>query len=98
MDVHFLYGDQQFVWDASKAAENRSKHGISFERACEVFFDELCAYIDASVPHERRSAVIGLTEDLSVLFVVHIARENETIRIISARPAIERERRQYEDG
>lgn len=98
MDVYFLYGGQQFVWDAIKAVENRTKHGVTFERSCEVFFDEFCAYVDASVPHEQRSAVVGLTEDFALLYVVHIVREDEAIRIISAREATERERREYEVG
>ena len=61
-------------------------------------FDDLSAYLDASVPHERRTAVIGLSEDSTLLFVVHILREDEVIRIISARKANERERKEYEDG
>jgi uncharacterized DUF497 family protein len=98
MDVHFLYSGQQFVWDAQKASDNRVKHDISFETACEVFFDDLSAYVDASVPEEARSAVIGLSETAALLFVVHVVREEDEIRIISARPAMERERKTYEDG
>jgi uncharacterized DUF497 family protein len=40
----------------------------------------------------------GLTEEWTVLFVVHLLREADTIRIISARPATALERRAYEDG
>jgi hypothetical protein len=40
---------------------------------------------------------LGLTEDWTLLFVVHLVREEETIRIISARPATREERRLYEN-
>ncbi|MGO8695713.1 MAG: BrnT family toxin [Rectinemataceae bacterium] len=46
---------------------------------------------------EAREAAIGLTEDWSMLFVVHVVRDADTIRIVSARPATPSERRDYED-
>ena len=97
MDLHFLYYGQRFVWDSEKASSNASKHGVSFEVACEVFFDPLIRIEDASAGGEVRDAAIGLTEDWTLLFVVHILREGDTIRIISARPATLQERRSYED-
>jgi len=33
MDLLFLYGGQQFVWDPGKASINLDKHGIAFEKA-----------------------------------------------------------------
>jgi uncharacterized DUF497 family protein len=50
------------------------------------------------VDEEVRDAAIGLTEDWTLLFVVHLMREGDTIRIISARPATAWERRSYEDS
>jgi len=97
MDVHFLYRGQRFVWDSEKASGNTSKHGVSFEVACEVFFDPFIRVEDASAGDEQREAAIGLTENWTLLFVVHMLREGDTIRIISARPATARERRNYED-
>ena len=41
MDIAFLYQGQRFVWDIDKASTNLVKHGISFEEACQVFFDPL---------------------------------------------------------
>ena len=98
MDIHFLFHGQRFVWDSEKASINLSKHGVSFEVACQIFFDPFLRLEDASTGKEERDAAIGLTEDWTLLFVVHILREGETIRIISARPATAQERRIYEDG
>jgi hypothetical protein len=97
MDVAFLHLGQRFVWDSEKASTNLAKHGISFEDACQVFFDPFFKMEDASIPNEQREAVIGLTEDWTLLFVVHISLEDDAIRIISARPATQQERRTYED-
>jgi hypothetical protein len=98
MDLHFLYHGQRFVWDSEKASSNAGKHNVSFELACQVFFDLLIRIEDASDGGEERNAAIGLTEDWTLLFVVHMLREGDTIRIISARPATAQERRFYEDS
>ena len=98
MDVLFLHRGQQFVWDAEKAAGNIAKHGIRFEAACDVFFDLFLQEVDASVNEEARQAAIGLAADWKLLFVVHLIREDDWIRIISARPATANERRLYENS
>ena len=97
MDVLYRHDGIDFVWDANKAASNATKHGVRFERACEVFFDPLLLPLDASVEDEARDAVVGESESGTLLFVVHIEREAEAIRIISARPATAAERNSYED-
>ena len=86
----------QFEWDEEKNRMNREKHGISFETAAYVFLDEF--YIEMydfehSIDEDRYIA-IGRVGDL--LFVVFTER-GETIRLISARLATERERRLYYD-
>ena len=98
MDVHCTHSGQLFTGDAHKAALNLKKHGIRFESACEVFFDPFVKGIDASDGTEVRRAVVGLTEDWTALFVVHLIQEDDVIRIISARQATTPERRDYEDG
>lgn len=98
MDVFYLHQGQQFVWDAEKSAVNLAKHGIRFETACEIFLDPFVRDTDASVDEEPRTAAIGVTEDWKLLFVVHLIREDDFIRIISARPVTARERRFYEDS
>ena len=96
MDVTYRLQGQVFEWDATKAASNLRKHQVSFEKACEVFFDPFIRVQDASGPGEAREGAVGLSEDWSLLFVVHILRDGDTIRIISARPATPSERRDYE--
>ena len=98
MDLLWLHQGQQFVWDAEKAAANLKKHGVSFEVACQVFFDPLLRFADASDEPEQREAAIGMTADWMLLFVVHVMREGDVIRIVSARLATAQERRIYEDG
>jgi uncharacterized protein len=81
-----------------QASANLAKHGVRFEAACEIFLDPFVRSLDASVNEELRAAAIGVTEDWKLLFVVHLVREDDFIRIISARPATAKERRLYEDG
>lgn len=97
MDAHFVYAGQRFRWDTDKALANFKKHGIRFEQACEVFFDPFFRFLDAALEDEARDAVLGLAEDWTLLFVVHVVREKGVIRIISARQATRAERRMYED-
>lgn len=98
MDVSFLFQGQRFVWDQEKASANMAKHGVSFESACEVFFDPFVRLEEADSEGESRDAAIGLVEDWTLLFVVHLFREESVIRIISARVATAQERRFYEEG
>jgi uncharacterized DUF497 family protein len=98
MDVYVTRRGQPFVWDSEKAASNIAKHDVSFDDACEVFFDFGVQFVDASVEFERREAAIGLDTRMRSLFVVNLQLENDCIRIISARLADARERRLYEDN
>jgi len=54
--------------------------------------------VDAGDYEESREAAIGLTEDWDLLVVVHVIRQAGALRIISARPAMPSERREYENG
>ena len=88
-----MAGEILFVWDTEKNISNKKKHGISFEIAANVFFDEYRLEIyDRWHPEEERYNVIGLVED--VIFVVY-TESRKHIRIISARPATKEERRLY---
>jgi uncharacterized DUF497 family protein len=97
MDIHFQLGRQRFDWDSEKAASNKVKHGISFERAAEVFVDPFVEFVKVDVPEESREAAIGQTLDQSLLYIVNIERDDLSIRIISARQATARERGIYEE-
>ena len=97
MDVFSTLDGQVFVWDSEKAFSNVQKHGVPFEQAREVFLDQLARYEDASAQEEARQACIGLTADYRLLYVVHVIREGDMLRLISARVAEPAERRRYED-
>lgn len=98
MDVYHVCSGQQFCWNSEKADANLKKHGIRFDQACEVFFDPFVNLLDATPEQEAREAVLGLAEDWTLLFVVHVVRERGVIRVISARRATRAERRVYEDN
>lgn len=82
-----------------KAAANARKHGISFEEAETAFLDEH-ALVLADPDHsaeEDRFLLLGLSDALRVLVVVHCYRAGESvIRLISARKATRSERAQYD--
>lgn len=89
----------QFVWDEKKNAANITKHGVSFTEAQTVFFDHNARLIHdpEHSEDEERFILIGISEKLRILVVIHCYREaNELIRIISARKATINERKQYE--
>jgi uncharacterized protein len=89
----------RFSWDANKARSNERKHGVSFEEAQTVFFDEEALFM-ADPDHsadEERFLLLGLSAKLRVLLVCHGVREEEEIRIISARKGTKKERRHYEE-
>lgn len=92
--------DIKFEWDPNKATINSRKHGITFSEAQSVFYDEFARVIldpDSSIG-ENRFIIMGLSERHNMLVVCHCYRgEDESIRIISARKAEKRERKQYED-
>lgn len=86
----------RFTWDRGKVESNVRKH-VSFETACEVFFDPLIRlYRSEMLDGEEREMAIGLTADWRLLAIVYTFRA-EAIRIISARPATSTERSFYED-
>ena len=98
MDELYKFNGCCFVWNATKAKVNLSKHGVSFEQAVEAFFDPFLRVIDNAglADGEARDVLLGMDENWSLLFVVHIAVEGEQFRIISARPATAHERKTYE--
>jgi uncharacterized DUF497 family protein len=87
-----------FEWDPEKAAANVQKHGVSFQEAATVFGDPLSTtFSDPDHPaDEERYLTIGMSENQRLLVIGH-TEDNDTVRIISARPTTPRERRWYED-
>ena len=87
---------QWFEWDENKAEINKRKHGIRFETAAKVFEDEnrkVRLDLEHSIDEERWQT-IGKVND--ILFVVYTER-SETTRLISARKATSKERKDYYD-
>jgi len=91
----------RFEWDPAKSSANRRKHGITFEEARTVFFDERAKLIgdpDHS-EDEDRFILLGVSASLRVLVVCHCYRSGGgVIRIISARRATKSESRFYPSG
>jgi uncharacterized DUF497 family protein len=96
MEVHYVLHGQALECDGAKATANLRKHRVSFEKACEVFFDPFLCLADAGGDGEARQGAIGLAEDWELLIVVHAVRHANAIRIVSARAATSQERKQYE--
>jgi uncharacterized DUF497 family protein len=86
-----------FEWDEDKAQQNRRKHQVSFDEAATVLGDPLSLTIDDPLHSdvEERHVTIGQSHQQRLLVVVHTDR-GDRIRIISARRAGTRERRDYE--
>ncbi len=97
MDEYFEIEGVSFVWNLDKSISNVRKHGVMFEEAAEAFLDPFLRVVDASPEDDSRDAIIGSDENGRLLFVVHIAFEQDSIRIISARRATRSERRYYEE-
>jgi uncharacterized DUF497 family protein len=86
-----------YEWDPSKATANLDKHGVHFADAIAVFTDELALTIVDEFTDEEPFITLGSDAFGQLLVVVYTWRDDETIRIISARKASRHERKQYED-
>lgn len=88
----------EFEWDDEKAASNLRKHGVAFEDAMAVFDDERAITDPATSVVEMRLKTTGYADAYALLTVIHTTRRQGDlliVRIISARPASRRERREY---
>ncbi len=88
----------RFEWDPAKADSNEQKHGISFEEAKTVFWDEQGLLVEDPDHRsgEERFILLGLSQSLRLLVVVHTLGSRDVIRIISARKATRHEAKQYQ--
>ena len=86
-----------FEWDSAKARANERKHGVSFEEAQSVFYDDFARqfYDPESSEAEDRFLMLGMSNRARVLLVCHCERSGDVIRIISARKATRDERTYY---
>ena len=89
----------RFEWDDAKSQTNQGKHGVSFAEAATVFGDPLSILIPDLLhsENEDRFTLLGQSQRQRLLVVVHTERSG-SIRLISAREATARERKNYEEG
>ena len=90
----------KFDWDPAKATSNLRKHGVSFEEAQSVFYDEFAIQFydeSHSSDEEERFLMLGMSSGAHLLLVCHCERDGGgVIRIISARKATKQESSFYE--
>ena len=88
-----------FEWDERKAKQNIRKHSVSFEEAATVFGDQfsITIYDPLHSEEEDRFVILGMSNKNQLLVVVHTER-GDRVRIISARKATKKERKQYESN
>lgn len=85
----------KFEWDENKNQQNRQKHGISFEEAKEIFSGIVFTSVDRRFDYDEiREVSIGTIQGFVIVTVAHTERKGKT-RLISARKATPKERRQY---
>ena len=90
-----------FTWDENKNTINLNKHGICFDEASSVFFDERAIIFDdpEHSADEDRFLILGISNKANICIVCHCYRDDDSmIRIISARKATKREEARYEKG
>ncbi len=89
----------EFEWNDNKALKNLEKHGVSFEEASSVFYDEFAVqFYDSghSELEEDRFLILGVSNESRMLMICHCERQSgNVLRIISARKATKNERKFY---
>lgn len=88
----------KFSWDPRKADTNFRKHGIAFDEAITVFSDPLALIFDdtAHSDDEHQEIIIGFSALSRLVLVCFVERDEDTIRLISARRATKAETKDYE--
>ena len=90
----------EFEWDKSKAATNLKKHKVTFDEACTVFSDSLARIFDDEdhSAEERREIIVGHSILGRLILVCFTERDEDVIRIFSAREVTGNERKDYEEN
>ena len=92
----------RFEWDEAKAKTNERKHGVRFEDAMLVFADPYALVDQDRIEGgELRWQTLGLVGGIVLVLVAHTVRseeQDEIIRIISARKAVRKERKRYDEN
>ena len=88
-----------FSWNPAKARSNLKKHGVSFEEARSVFYDDFAIqFYDEESLDEDRFLLLGMSNESRILVVVHCERgeKGEELRINTAQKSTTRERQHYQ--
>ena len=88
----------KFEWNSSNAVSNERKHGVTFEEAESVFYDDFAIqfFDDENSELEDRFLILGHSNQSRILLICHCEKESgNLIRIISARKATANERKLY---
>ena len=96
MDVSYTLHEIKFEWDKRKADTNFRKHEVLFERPARHALILFFGWLSQAWRKVNDEAVIGMTEQWRLLYIVYVETEN-SIRIISARVAKKPERQFYEE-
>jgi uncharacterized DUF497 family protein len=90
----------KFQWDPNKATANLRKHGVSFEEAVTVFKDPLALIFDDEEhsEEEHREIIIGISMLSRLLLVCFVERDEDVVRVITARRATYQEKKDYEEN
>ena len=88
-----------FEWDREKARLNEARHDVTFEEAQTIFDDPLMALLPDMFHSIGEERFLAVGESIrQQLLVVSFTERGDNIRIISAREATRRERKDYEEG
>lgn len=89
----------KFEWDEAKRESNLKKHGVDFADAVGVFYDDWAmTRHDPDHHNEQRLLTLGTGFNDRVLLVVNVRRDEDVVRIVSARKATKKEKKYYEAG
>jgi len=89
----------KFEWNTVKAVTNVKKHGVSFEEAKSVFFDDFALqfFDQENSDTEDRFLMLGISNETNILLICHCERDDgNTIGLISARKATKNESKNYQ--
>lgn len=98
--VEFHYQGLDFIWRSDKEQMNIKKHDqIDFKEAATVFLDgNALEEDDFSKTDEEAFIIVGMSKKFRMLMVCYCYREDEKIRIYSARKASPFMQKKYQRG
>ena len=86
-------------FDPKKAAGNLKKHGVPFDEAASCLLDPLAlVQDDPDAENEMRLVLLGMSHAGRLLTVCYTLRDEEAVRLISARNATKKEEKSYAQG